>query len=188
MRIGIIADSHDHVWNLRAALAGLATTDALICCGDLCSPFIIGILAEEYTAGPIHIVFGNNDGDLFRITQNAARFPQVTLHGELFTGEFAGRKVLVNHYPAIVRQALPGDYDLICYGHDHQYASEQHGRTLLLNPGTLHGYEPSSKRDGPVTFAIYDTESRQAAFFAVMQEDGERVIQPFSVAVSAVER
>jgi len=90
MRIGIIADSHDHIWNLRAALTCLATTDALICCGDLCSPFIIGLLAEGYTAGPLHIVFGNNDGDLFRITQNAAHNPHVALHGELFVREFGG--------------------------------------------------------------------------------------------------
>ena len=62
--------------------------------------------------------------------------------------------MLVNHYPEIARQALMGDYDLICYGHNHQYAEEQHGKTLLLNPGTLHGYQPSTQHDGPVTFAI----------------------------------
>ncbi len=181
MRLGIISDSHDHVWNLRAALAGLAATDALICCGDCCSPFIIGIIGEGYAGRPIHIVFGNNDGDLFRITQNAARFPQITLHGELFIGEFAGRRVLANHYPTIARQALSGEYDLVCYGHDHLRANERHGDTLLINPGTLHGYEPSGKRDGPVTFATYDTVSGQADFFEVVREDDERTILPLAL-------
>jgi len=119
MRIGIIADIHDHVWNLRAALTGLAATDALICCGDLCAPFIIGHLAEGYAARPVHIVFGNNDGDLFRITQNAARYPHVTLQGEVFVGKFDSRKVLVNRYPERARQVRSEDYDLVCYGHNH---------------------------------------------------------------------
>ena len=185
MRIGVISDIHDHVWNLRTALAGLAETEALIVCGDLCSPFIVGLIGDGYTAGPIHIVFGNNDGDLFRITQNAARYPQISLHGELFVGEFAGRTVLVNHYPSIARQGAAGEYDLICYGHNHQYASEGQGSTLLLNPGTVHGYEPGSRRDGPATFAVYDTETGQAEFTEIIEGDGGRSVMPFVVNVKS---
>lgn len=41
MRIAVLSDIHDNVWNLAAALDAGAETDALICCGDLCSPFIV---------------------------------------------------------------------------------------------------------------------------------------------------
>ena len=36
MRLAILSDIHDHVWNLAAALGWCAArTDAMICCGDL---------------------------------------------------------------------------------------------------------------------------------------------------------
>ena len=95
MKIGILSDIHDNIWNLRAALEGLGEADALICCGDLCSPFVVGLLGEGFPGRPIHVVFGNNDGDLFRITQNASRVAGLELHGELFQGELvAALKIL----------------------------------------------------------------------------------------------
>ena len=48
MKIGILSDIHDNIWNLRAALEGLGEADALICCGDLCSPFVVGLLGEGF--------------------------------------------------------------------------------------------------------------------------------------------
>jgi hypothetical protein len=56
MKIGILSDIHDNLWNLRAALGGLGEADALICCGDLCSPFVVGLLAEGFPGRPIHVV------------------------------------------------------------------------------------------------------------------------------------
>ena len=60
MKIAIISDIHDHRVMLKKALSQLQDTEAMICCGDLCSPFIMKQLGEEYHH-PIHIVFGNND-------------------------------------------------------------------------------------------------------------------------------
>lgn len=59
MRLGILSDIHDHVWNLAAALPALADCDILLCGGDLCSPFVIHQLGRGFP-GPIHIVFGNS--------------------------------------------------------------------------------------------------------------------------------
>ena len=70
MQIGILSDIHDNISALRRALEQLQHTHALLCCGDLCSPFIINELGQNYSRD-IHIVFGNNDGDLFRIAQNS---------------------------------------------------------------------------------------------------------------------
>jgi uncharacterized protein len=90
MRIAILSDIHDNVWKLATALEKLRGVDALLCCGDLCSPFVVHQLARGFS-GPIEIVFGNNDGDLYRITANAAKYSHVRVHGELFRGEFDGR-------------------------------------------------------------------------------------------------
>ena len=170
MKIGILSDIHDNIWNLRAALGGLNEADVLICCGDLCSPFVVGLLAEGFPGRPIHVVFGNNDGDLFRITQNAGRVERVQLHGEVFKGELGGKQVFVNHYPDIARAVATEGYDLICYGHNHVFAIDQRGAALLVNPGAIMGYEPGGKREIPPTFVIYDTESGAATAYQVATE------------------
>jgi uncharacterized protein len=168
MKIAIVSDIHDNVWTLQAALTRLHSADILICCGDLCSPFILGLMAEGFS-GPIHIVEGNNEGDWRRITQQAARYPHAHLHGEFFQEEIDGKRFAVNHYPDI---ALPlaqsGKYDLVCYGHNHRFAIEQHGGTLTLNPGALLGYDPVSRSDVPATFIVYDTLSNEALGYQVL--------------------
>src|SRR5215831_12522162 len=83
MRIAILSDIHDNVWKLAAALETIRDTDAMICCGDLCSPFIAHQIGRGY-AQPVHIVFGNNDGDPYRITTVAGKYPHLHVHGEFF--------------------------------------------------------------------------------------------------------
>ena len=167
MKIGILSDIHDNIWNLRGALAALRDADAAIVCGDLCSPFIIGLLAEGLPDKPIQIVFGNNDGDLFRIAQLSAQWPQITLHGEAFVGEIGGKRFFVNHYPAIARAVDVAAFDVICYGHDHQFVLEQHGGATLINPGAIMGYDAGNRKEIPATFVVYDTESGEAHGYQV---------------------
>jgi putative phosphoesterase len=179
MKLAILSDIHDNIWNLRAALASLGEADALLYCGDLCSPFVIGLLGEGFLGKPIHVVFGNNDGDLYRIAGNAARQAQITLHGELFQGEFDGKRVLANHYPDIALAiAAAGQHDLVCYGHNHLFAIERRGRTLTINPGALMGYEPGGKRDIPATFVVYDTTTDATTAHQVVPDGagGRRVV------------
>ena len=167
MKIAIVSDIHDNVWTLKAALTQLNDAAVLLCCGDLCSPFIVGLMAEAFS-GAIHIVEGNNEGDWRRISLVAARFSNVHLHGEFFEAELDGQRIAMNHYPNI---ALPlaqsGKYDLVCYGHDHHFAIEQRGSALTLNPGALLGYDPVSQQDIPATFILYDTQLHQAAGYQV---------------------
>src|ERR1019366_3987758 len=100
MKIAVLSDIHDNVWKLRPALDATGSCDEMVCCGDLCSPFIIDQLARGFK-GPIDIVFGNNDGDTYRLTQRANRYPNVRLRGEFFIDEFAGRMIAVNHFDNI---------------------------------------------------------------------------------------
>lgn len=163
MKIAILSDIHDHVWRLKTVLSQTKDCDALICCGDLCSPFIIDQLTTEFSKD-IHIVFGNNDGDLFRITQKALNYknpegnPRVSLYGQFFQKKFESKNIAVNHYPDIAFAiAESGQYDLVCYGHNHQAKVETKEATVLVNPGAVMGYDPVNKKDIPATFAVYDT-------------------------------
>ena len=171
MRITIVSDIHDHVWHLGVMLRNMPATDALICCGDLCSPFIVNLLAGGY-ASPIHIVFGNNDGDLFRITRNADRFDHVYLHGEFFETAIDGRQIKVTHYPDIAASlASPGNEGrVVCYGHDHRYAIRREHGVLLLNPGPIMGYDPVAGTDVPATFLIYDTAAHTVRGYRIMRD------------------
>ena len=163
MRVAIISDIHDNVWNLSEALEGIKNTDAMIVCGDLCSPFVVAQLAEGFT-GPIHIVFGNNDADLYRITNVAGKYGHVHLHGELYQGELGGKRFAANHYNNISQPlSESGRYDVVCYGHNHSFKIESKRDALVINPGTIMGYNPVSKQDVPATLVIYNTEEHRAS-------------------------
>ncbi|HEX4952256.1 MAG TPA: YfcE family phosphodiesterase [Thermoanaerobaculia bacterium] len=154
MKLAILSDAHDNIWKLAAALEKAWSTDALLFCGDFCAPFTLDQIGQGFP-GPIHAVFGNNDGDRFLLAQVAARHPRVTLHGELARLELGGLRVGINHYPEIARDlARSGSYDLVCYGHDHRLHVGKEGATDLVNPGEIMG------RLGKSTFVVYDTAGR----------------------------
>lgn len=160
MRIAVLSDIHDNIWTLEKLLASLEA-DALIFCGDFCAPFTLAQIAEGF-GGPVHVVFGNNDGDRLHLAKVARRYKHVNIHGDLAEMEMGGRSVAVTHYPEIGRAlARGGTYDLVCFGHSHEQVVEQAGRTLLLNPGEVMG------RLGPSTYALYDTETGTAEIVEV---------------------
>jgi putative phosphoesterase len=165
MRLALLSDIHDNIWKLAAALEAVQSCDAMICCGDLCSPFIIHQFGGGFSK-PIHIVFGNNDADLFRITANAQKYPQIRIHGEFFRAEFDGKAVAAVHYDNIARPlAASGEFDLVAFGHNHVYELARAGRALLVNPGPIMGAKfaaDGASTDVPSTFMIYDTASAEA--------------------------
>lgn len=155
MKIAILSDSHDNIWNLDKALAGVnaAGAGALLHCGDLIAPFIVAQIAQAFS-GPIHIVEGNNDGDGRLQQQVAAGFPHVSLHGPYAELALGGRQIALIHYPEPARRiAQSGGFDLVCYGHNHLQNWEQIGDCLLVNPGEVMG------RLGAASWGLYDCES-----------------------------
>ncbi|MDB6108744.1 MAG: phosphodiesterase, family [Pedosphaera sp.] len=157
MKIAIISDVHDNLPMLRMALQRCQEAEGLICCGDLCSPFVVKELGHGF-ARAVHVVFGNNDGDTFRIASAAAKFPQVQVHGEYVELDLGGRKFSVNHFDNIGRAIAKGEkHDVVCFGHNHQFEITAVGRTLIINPGEIYG-----GLTGHSTFAIYDTDTGKA--------------------------
>jgi len=156
MNVAILSDIHDQVPNLKKALDGCLGADTLVCCGDLCSPFIAKELGQGF-AGPIHVVFGNNDGDRFRIAAHAAKFPHLQFHGEYAELTLGGKRFSVNHFDNIGRAiASGGRYDVVCFGHNHQFEITPCGPTLIINPGEVYG-----GLSGQATCVLYDTDSGQ---------------------------
>lgn len=157
MKVAILSDIHDNLPVLRQALHRCAQAEALIFCGDFCSPFV----SKELGAGfprPIHTVFGNNDGDRFRLVAVAKAFSHLQFHGEYAELEFGGRTFSVNHFDNIGRAiAKGGRYDVVCFGHNHQFEITPTGPTLVINPGEIYG-----GLTGHSTFAVYDTASGSA--------------------------
>ena len=168
MRIAILSDIHDNLWNLEAAITFVQDADTLICCGDLCSPFVVDELAR-FTR-EIHVVFGNNDADLYRITAKALKTSNLRVHGELFQAALGGKRFAVNHFDYLARpMAKSGDYDVVCFGHNHHLEISRAGECLLLNPGPIMGAEFSSGswRDCKPTFLIYDTDRDRPQAYAI---------------------
>jgi putative phosphoesterase len=162
MLIAVVSDSHDNIWKLDRALAKMNGIDVVIHCGDLCSPFMVKRLGEAFNGHPIHIVWGNNDGDVRLICQIAAHYEKIFLHGDFAHLELDGVRVAVNHYPEIARGlAATGTYDLVCYGHDHTVHQSRVGDCVLLNPGELMGMY------GESTYALFDTASREVEIVKV---------------------
>ena len=153
MLIAVAADIHDNIWNLERALTAMKEreVEGLLFLGDFCAPFTLKQIAEGL-AGPIHVVFGNNDGDPFHLSRIAAGFAHVALHGQLAELSLGGRTIALNHYPEIARRlAESGAYDAVFSGHNHERQLERIDRTVWANPGEIMG------RYGAPSWGLYDT-------------------------------
>ena len=153
MILAVMSDSHDHIDNLRWAVAEsrAAGCGMILHCGDFVAPFM---LAELDTAGiPVHGVFGNNDGDQYLMTWNAlTRHQHITLHGQVGQLTADGCRIAFLHDGSLAEDiAAGGRFDLICFGHIHVYVEKKVGDTLVLNPGEVMG------KEGPPGFCLVDT-------------------------------
>jgi hypothetical protein len=131
--------------------------------------------------GDVRVVFGNNDADLFRITRKST--DRVQVHGELFEADLGGKLLAMNHFDFIARpMSESGRYDVVCYGHNHQFKVERVGKTMLINPGAIMGaaFSRGVWEDVPATFVLLDTDSGEAQAFEVEPGHGRnRGTRPF---------
>jgi putative phosphoesterase len=161
MKVCILSDSHDHIALIDAAVAEAraAGAQAVLHCGDLVAPSTLHCL-QKYGL-PVHVIHGNNTGDLYALTQLAHKPGGVVrFHGMDAGIELAGRRIFLVHYPHYARAlAATGDWDLVCCGHSHKAEiSEQKncpgGITHLVNPGTVGGVGQA-----PATWVLADLET-----------------------------
>jgi putative phosphoesterase len=154
MKVAVLSDVHDNIWNLERLLPAIQDAGLLIFCGDLCAPFTLDMMAEGFS-GPIHVTFGNNDGDVFLLARVAGKHPNVTLAAPAGEVEAGGQRLAYVHYPQFGEGlAALGRYDAVFVGHSHVGEVRTVGRTLLANPGEVMG------RFGKPSYGIYETETR----------------------------
>ena len=155
-KIAVLSDSHDNIWNLARALEQVADAqaDLLLHCGDFVAPFVMVQLADAFP-GPIHGVFGNNDGDARQLLRQAQKRDNVTLHGHFAELNLDGLRVALNHYPDVARPlAESGRYDVVFYGHNHCQNWERVGACQLINPGEIMG------KGGAPSWGLFDASAR----------------------------
>lgn len=152
MLIGVMSDTHDRLPTIRSALALFARmkVDAVIHAGDLVAPFAARALREF--SGPLHVIYGNNDGERVGLKEVLPRIQD----GPLFV-ELGGRRVLVHHF---IDWCAPEDIEkaeIVISGHTHEVVNQTRDGKLYLNPGECCGWV-----GGRCTVALLDTQEPEA--------------------------
>jgi hypothetical protein len=146
MKVCLLSDSHDQRALLAAAVADARARGAevVLHAGDVVAPSTLSVL--EPLGLPVHVVHGNNAGDLYVLSRMVARRGSVLrYHGADADLDLGGRRVFVVHYPHYARgMASLGDWDLVCCGHSHRSVIERvpnvrGGTTVLVDAGTVGG-------------------------------------------------
>jgi len=156
MRIGIFADTHDHLANIRLAVERFndERVELVLFAGDLVSTFSVPPLRK--LQAPLVACFGDNEGNKpglvagFQLVGKLSEPPV-----RMTTGD--GTRLVMTHMKRQLR-GLEGEYDVAVFGHTHRPRIErdESGR-LMINPGETSGWT-----FGRPTIVTYDTVTRQA--------------------------
>ena len=161
MKICILSDSHDHRDLMFAAAqeAVDAGAEAILHCGDVVAPSTIRPLND--LGIPIHVIHGNNTGDLVNFSLMSSRKgSMIRYYGQDAGLELAGKRIFMVHYPHYARaMATTGDWDLVCCGHSHKSTittidNIKGGTTAYVDPGTVGGVA-----NAPATYVMGDLET-----------------------------
>ncbi|MBN1812874.1 MAG: metallophosphoesterase family protein [Anaerolineae bacterium] len=160
MKIGIIADTHDDIDNLKAALAMLQAegVTTILHCGDVCGPHMIRALLGF----DVWIVQGNMDSDSKLTAAVEEAFGQGRL-AWLQRLALDGTSVAMLHgdnEEALQNLIASGEYAYVLHGHTHKPRDQMVGRTRVINPGALGGTRPQR-----YSFCILDLATGEPRFF-----------------------
>jgi putative phosphoesterase len=139
MRVGLFADTHDHLENIRRAVQLFVSRqcELVLFAGDLVSTFAVPPLRA--LTCPLVGCFGENEGNKAGIQGGLEIIGSI---GEPPLGYRAldGTKFLITHQWELLR----GDYagsDIVVFGHTHKPLVQQDSRgRLLVNPGETSGW------------------------------------------------
>jgi len=153
MKIGILTDTHENMNKIRKAVEifNSAKVDMVLHCGDIISP----ITTKEFKdlKAPMHLVFGNNDGERVFLVEKFKGIGEFHQPGYEFT--VGNKKGIMMHEPVgIEALAESGKYDYIIYGHTHKRDIRKIGKTLIINIGETGGW-----LTGVASIGILNTET-----------------------------
>jgi putative phosphoesterase len=159
-----VSDSHDHREPLAAAVeeAKALGAKAVLHCGDLIAPSTLHAVVN--LGLPIHLIHGNNAGDLVAMCRFAHEYGErLQFYGQDGAISLGNRRIFMVHYPHYAKaMAVTGQYHLVCHGHDHRAEVERSRNikgeeTLRVDPGTVAGVS------GPKTYAFGDLATLEFA-------------------------
>ena len=157
MLLAVMGDSHDNREAFQTAVKTAVDkgAKALFHTGDLISAFMLEILNEF--PGRIYLVKGNNDGDPLAVSRTIPQeCPQVKEFGGFIIVDFDEFRVALTHYPENARaHAMAGDFDMVFYGHTHEFSEKMVGKTLLLNPGDVMGLKEDA------SFCLVESDTKE---------------------------
>ncbi len=162
MKLGAIADTHDNLPALSAALGVFerAGVEAVLHAGDYVAPFALKRLLQSRL--PVHGVFGNCDGEHMGLAKLLPSLCVGPRHLEL-----GGKKVcLVHAWESLTHEDIEAS-DMIIFGHTHEPKIERHEGRLIVNPGECGGW-----LSGRCTVAIVDTDAMAAETEEVHEQAG----------------
>lgn len=155
MRLGIFADTHDHLTNIRLAVDRFNAegVDLVLFAGDLVSTIAIPPLRK--LNAPVVACYGNNEGNKIGLQSGFRLVGQLSEPPVQLTIEDGTRLALAH-----MKRQLRGvtDFDVGIFGHTHKPRIEHDAQgRLLVNPGETSGWT-----FGKPSIALLDSASRRA--------------------------
>ncbi|WP_437224231.1 metallophosphoesterase [Planctomicrobium sp. SH661] len=161
MRVGIFSDTHDHLDNIRRAVALFndRKCDCVLFAGDLVSTFAIPPL--RHLKCPLYGCFGDNEGNRTGILGGFRIIGQIREAPAAY--ELAdGTRIVIVH----MERQLTGfrdAFDIAVYGHTHRpsVSRDDQGR-LFINPGETSGWTY-----GNPTVALLETSDQSVEIIPI---------------------
>jgi putative phosphoesterase len=165
MLVGLFADTHDHLANIRLAVQRFneANCELVLFAGDLVSTFAVPPLRKLNC--PFVGSFGDNEGNKVGLLAGFTLVGQIGEPPVRYRAD-DGTRFIICHMQRQLR-GQPDDWDIAVFGHTHKPRVQQDdfGR-LLINPGETSGWTFSQP-----TIALLDTVTRQTEIVSLLHED-----------------
>ncbi len=163
MLIGIISDTHENMPIIDKAVEIFNSKNVKLVfhAGDIISP--ITYLHFSKLACPIHLVYGNNDGEKKFLKEKYSQIGSIQDPPLEYAVKENGKVIQF-----VIYHALPDDidyiiksgkYDYIIYGHTHKKDLRTVDNTTIINPGEAGGWLYNER-----TIVILDTETKKIEF------------------------
>jgi putative phosphoesterase len=155
MRIGIFADAHDHLDNIRLAVErfNAEQVEVVLFAGDIVSTIAVPPLKRLKCK--VVACFGDNEGNKIGLRSGFSLVGTIDEAPVRYTAN-DGTRIVIVHMKRQLR-GLAEEFDIQVVGHTHKarIEREENGR-LLINPGETSGWS-----FGRPTIAVLETTTRE---------------------------
>ena len=154
MLIGVMADTHDNVEQIKKAIAYFRRNKvkALIHAGDYCAPFSLSFIQKLKV--PFYGVLGNVDGEKEGLKNKSGG----AIKDPPYEFRIGNKKFFVIHdIKKINFGKISKQFDVVIHGHLHEAEIKKMGKALFINPGECCGVV-----SGLSTVAILDLKTMKA--------------------------